>query len=56
MALKPGPKRTATSTGKVEKTVTKHKYNSGSTVLTTTETFTYSPQDKLLVHKHWICK
>lgn len=54
MALKPGPKRTATSTGKVEKTVTKHKYNSGSTVLTTTETFTYSPQDKLLVHKHKI--
>jgi RHS repeat-associated protein len=40
--------------GKVEKTVTKHKYNSGSTVLTTTETFTYSPQDKLLVHKHKI--
>jgi RHS repeat-associated protein len=40
--------------GKVEKTVTKHKYNSGSTVLTTTETFTYSPQDKLVLHKHKI--
>lgn len=40
--------------GKVEKTVTKHKYNSGSTVLTITETFTYSPQDKLILHKHKI--
>jgi len=40
--------------GKVEKTVTKHKYNTSASVLTTTETFTYSPQDKLLVHKHKI--
>lgn len=40
--------------GKVEKIVTKHKYNTSASVLTTTETFTYSPQDKLLVHKHKI--
>ncbi|MQP52689.1 MULTISPECIES: DUF6443 domain-containing protein [unclassified Flavobacterium] len=40
--------------GKVEKIVTKHKYNTNATVLTTTETFTYSPQDKLVVHKHKI--
>ncbi|MCK6606875.1 MAG: DUF6443 domain-containing protein [Flavobacterium sp.] len=40
--------------GKVEKSVTKHKYNTSASVLTTTETFTYSPQDKLLLHKHKI--
>ncbi len=40
--------------GKVEKTVTKHKYNSTATVLTTTDSFTYSPQDKLVLHKHKI--
>jgi len=40
--------------GKVEKKVTKHKYNTSATVLTTTETFTYSPQDKLVLHKHKI--
>lgn len=40
--------------GKVEKIVTKHKYNTNATVLTTTETFTYSPQDKLVLHKHKI--
>lgn len=36
--------------GKVEKTITKHKYDSATAVLTTTETFTYSPQDKLVLH------
>ena len=36
--------------GKVEKTITKHKYDSASVVLITTETFTYSPQDKLVLH------
>ncbi len=40
--------------GRVQKTVTKHKYNTNATVLTTTETFTYSPQDKLVLHKHKI--
>ncbi|MFN4151405.1 MAG: RHS repeat-associated core domain-containing protein, partial [Candidatus Sericytochromatia bacterium] len=40
--------------GKVDKVVTKHKYNTTATVLTTTETFTYSPQDKLVLHKHKI--
>ncbi|MCL9768865.1 DUF6443 domain-containing protein [Flavobacterium sp. HXWNR69] len=40
--------------GRVQKTVTKHKYNTNATVLTTTETFNYTPQDKLDLHSHQI--
>ena len=40
--------------GKVEKIVTKHKYNSSATVISTTDNFTYSQQDKLVTHKHKI--
>ncbi|MGX7668863.1 DUF6443 domain-containing protein [Flavobacterium pedocola] len=40
--------------GKTEKTITTHKYSSNSTVLTTTDSFSYTPQDKLNIHKHKI--
>lgn len=40
--------------GKVLQTVTKHKRTGNDAENTITETFTYTPQDRLLTHKHQI--
>ncbi|WP_374172974.1 DUF6443 domain-containing protein [Flavobacterium tructae] len=41
-------------TGKSLYTITKHKRTSGDTELTVKEEFTYSPQDRLLIHTHQV--
>lgn len=40
--------------GKVMQTITKHKRTNSDSENTITETFTYTPQDRLLTHKHQI--
>ncbi|UOX34450.1 RHS repeat-associated core domain-containing protein [Flavobacterium sediminilitoris] len=40
--------------GKTEYTVTTHKYDTNATVLTVTDRFSYSPQDRLTQHKQQI--